>query len=612
MLRRFFEIEVNDQGVELPDEQKINKKLFIGGEVAVGNTKKNLQKLKIAAHEDIVKRYLGKFPVLHFSFKGVFDVDLKKTKAFLAAKLKDLFTIKFSYLEKYSSSAGSENPLGAEMKPFFDMKTYPNVDLCRAFYLLCSALKEHFKQRVVLLIDDYDEPIQYALQKYNESEAQQPYIDLIAQMLGSVLDRVNIDVIERSYLTGMFPYNEFHMRLTRLQQYTFLDAEFSEYYGFNEHEVKKLLKKTAVSTKLEDLKAWYNGFYFDDLSLYNPVSVMQCLKNKGKLEYYSVLNDTFLDFLGPNALTLQYHRGLQRLCSNKTRYFFHLVSAGIPYPSDIYYFLLFSGYVQVKKYNSSAEHDYDLSMPNFEAVHLYEKFILKLITDQFGFTKGWQKPLASLLGSYKIKEFETALQKVMFTTNFLNRDNVTHEPIANIESYASDGRFYNGLFFSIAYSLPPYFIQISDMGEEYFDRTELILIPSVTSGHKEAIIIKFREMWVVDKYLSTEEHSDSKEVFGEIKEDKSRGIDDYEVNVTQQAEFRVKSMELIKHYPTFKSYPYIEHIHKLYAVFRGNELAIGYRKVANEKQSFTPRYRTTRTTTVTTQHETIETEELPW
>ncbi len=169
MLRKFFEIEVDDQGRPLPLDKRVNHKLFVGGEMDLGfDETKVLKPLKIASITNIIKRQ-GQSPVIYINFKDVKGSSYEE----IEEGIKDQIIILFAnhrYL-KYNITHDTEYAQKEKLNRYFSGKLNQN-DIKDSLRFLSKLLFRHFSQKVYILIDEYDTPINNSYLKFGKkSEA---------------------------------------------------------------------------------------------------------------------------------------------------------------------------------------------------------------------------------------------------------------------------------------------------------------------------------------------------------------------------------------------------------------------------------------------------------
>ena len=172
MLRCFLSIEVDEQGVRLPQEQSLHHKLFAGGEVVIGpqtGRSKQLAALKIAQQcPQLVKDYQGQYPVISLGFKDVKGSSYQEIEEGVAAQINNLY-IKHRYLKQYiQAEAGVlEDKQKEQLQHYFKDKL-SQKDLKDSLRFLSKLLYRHFGQPVYVLIDEYDTPINSAYLEFKD------------------------------------------------------------------------------------------------------------------------------------------------------------------------------------------------------------------------------------------------------------------------------------------------------------------------------------------------------------------------------------------------------------------------------------------------------------
>ena len=138
---------------------------------------------------------------------------------------------------------------------------------------MAKILYDYYGKKVIVLIDEYDAPLVSAYRYGYYKEAK----NFFSNLYGSVLkDNISLQVgvitgIIRVVRAGIFS------DLNNLKEYTILNKEYDEYFGFLEEEVKESLKYYEIDSKLEEVHSWYNGYRFGDTKVYNPWSILNFL-----------------------------------------------------------------------------------------------------------------------------------------------------------------------------------------------------------------------------------------------------------------------------------------------------------------------------------------------
>ncbi|MDN3030187.1 MAG: AAA family ATPase [Candidatus Tisiphia sp.] len=481
MVRRFFEIEVDEQGRVLPQEQKVNYKLFTGGEVDLGfDETKELKPLKIANVANSMKRQ-GQFPVILISFKGVRGSSYEEIEVGIKSQIINLFA-KHRYLERYIKQ-DEKLLIDAQkeiLQRYFTGKLIED-DIKNSLKFLSDLLYKHFNQKVYILIDEYDTPINSAYMKFgNNLEEFEEVLALFRAIFGNSL-KTN-DSLQKGVITGILRVAKANLfsDLNNLTECSLLDERFSSNYGFTQAEVDELLTKVPTTTKPEEIKNWYNGYNFGGEVIYNPWSIMQCLASKGKLDHYWI-DSGGTDWIDHVLLSDEMQQNIQALVAGKTitsSITKHINFADINQPEGLFSLLLFSGYLNTT--TKMPERDiYDLSAPNYEVKYIYEKRMLQWVTKQIKIDNSGYYSFVTLLPDGKIEAFKERLQELLLNSTSFHQ---TGEKKAEL--------FYSGFMLGFINMLGSNYI-ISSEQESGDGRADVMMIPKIGKGDK-AMIIEYK------------------------------------------------------------------------------------------------------------------------
>ena len=206
MIEKFLNIEVDSQGNRLPIEQRTNHKLFSGGEIDLGlstGRTKILKKLNIAEYSSIMTEYQGQFPVISISFKDVKGSNYQEIEDGVKEQVLRAYS-RFNYLATRYLDVNN-NALDAVEKEKLSSYFSTNlslVNLKSGLRFLSELLFKHFEQKVYILIDEYDTPINSSYLKFgHKSEEFEQVLELFRTMFGTVL-KTN-PYLEKAVLTGI-------------------------------------------------------------------------------------------------------------------------------------------------------------------------------------------------------------------------------------------------------------------------------------------------------------------------------------------------------------------------------------------------------------------------
>ncbi len=481
MLRKFFEIEVDQNGTPLPQEQRINDKLFVGGTVDLGfGETKELKPLKIASVANSMKRQ-GQFPVILINFKDVKGSSYQEIEAGIRTQVIKLFANHY-YLRCYlpQDIALLDKAQKAKLERYFAGEL-DTEDLKDSLGFLSELLFKHFGQKVYVLIDEYDTPINSSYVEFGNKP--QEFKDVLKIFRGLFSSGLKTNpYLERGVITGILRIAKANLfsDLNNVSEYTLLEKKFAKFYGFTQEEVDDLLRKVSTKTRPEEIKDWYNGYTFGGEVIYNPWSIMQCLAQDGELTHYW-LDSGSTALIDKALLSDERQEDLQNLAASKS-----IVSpisrrinfSDINTRSGLFSLLLFSGYLNPTTIEP-ARNIYGLSVPNMEVKFIYETRLLQWVSDKLKIDSSLYYPFVSLLPACRIEEFREKLQELLLNATSFHQ---TGEKKAEV--------FYSGFMLGLINMLALGYIIDSDR-ETGSGRADIILIPQV-GKNENAIIIEYK------------------------------------------------------------------------------------------------------------------------
>jgi hypothetical protein len=491
MLQKFFELEVDEKGASLPPEQRSNNKLFTGGTIDLGfDETKELKPLKIAAVANAIKRQ-GQFPVISISFKDVKGSSYQEIEEEIKNQVIKLF-VNHRYLKQYITEDTKllDDVQKTKLNQYFIGALNKN-DLKDSLRFFSELLFKHFNQKVYILIDEYDTPINSSYIKFgNKPEEFEQVLELFRGMFGSSLK--SNPYLEKGVITGILRVAKANLfsDLNNVTEYTLLDVNFSKFYGFTQAEVDELLTKVPTNTKAEEIKDWYNGYTFGGEIIYNPWSIMQCLAHAGKLDTYWI-DSGGTALVDKALLSEELQEDLQSLAAGRS-----IISpitkqisfSDINKPIGLFSLLLFSGYLNPTAKNPE-ENIYELSAPNKEVRYIYNARMLQWVTDQLKIDSSRYYSFVSLLPDCKVREFKEKLQSLLLNVTSFHQ---TGEKKAEI--------FYSGFMLGLINILASDYV-IESERETGIGRSDIILLPKMGKSNN-AIIIEYKIAKTVDKLES--------------------------------------------------------------------------------------------------------------
>ena len=221
--------------------------------------------LNISKETALCEDYMGKYPVVSISLKGI-DARNYELAFQMAIQILKRVPAKVQYL--LESDALSEQDK-TEYRKLLDDNMSEAV-FCNSLRILSELLEKHHGTKVILLIDEYDVP----LAKAHANGYYDQMISLIRSLLGEAL-KTNSS-LKLAVLTGCLRISKesIFTGLNNLKVLTIADERFDEYFGFTDKEVKDLLEYYGVTDHYEDIKRWYDGYQFGNAEVYCPWDVL--------------------------------------------------------------------------------------------------------------------------------------------------------------------------------------------------------------------------------------------------------------------------------------------------------------------------------------------------
>lgn len=239
--------------------------------------------LEISRETALCEEYLGKFPVISISLKGVSATSFSTARAMMSAIIAQE-ALRFQFLFKSDRLDELEKQQYINLvKKNDDGSIMTASELMNSLWILSSLLHKHYGQKVIILIDEYDVPLDKAMQAGYYEEM----VSLIRNLFGQAL-KTN-DSLQFAVLTGCLRVSKesIFTGLNNLRVLTILDVQFDEYFGFTDQEVRGLLDYYGLSDFYDTIKEWYDGYHFGNVDVYCPRDVIcYCDKLRANPEEY--------------------------------------------------------------------------------------------------------------------------------------------------------------------------------------------------------------------------------------------------------------------------------------------------------------------------------------
>ena len=221
--------------------------------------------LKVSEEKELCEKYMGKYPVVFVSLKGVDGLTFEDAYRRLRGIIREE-ALRLSFLK--SSKKLDVDDLRSFLRILSEEDT--SEDMVTSLRMLCTLLEKHYGQKPILLIDEYDVPLDKAY--YHGYYPQM--IDLIRAMFQSAL-KTNSSLFF-AVLTGCLRVSKesIFTGLNNLMVHSISDVSFDEYFGFTDEEVRKMLADYGLEDHYEETRAWYDGYRFGEQDVYCPWDVL--------------------------------------------------------------------------------------------------------------------------------------------------------------------------------------------------------------------------------------------------------------------------------------------------------------------------------------------------
>lgn len=243
----------------------------IGSDVMPFNNGTPFDGLEIAKEKELCDEYMGKFPVISISLKNAASDTFDGAKKLLCEIIGDE-ALRFSFLSESGGLMETERRQFAKLIELDDKGTYSMSDemLAKSLLLLSRLLEKHYGKKTIILIDEYDVPLDKAYQ----SGYYDAMVNFIRTLFGQAL-KTN-DSLKFAVLTGCLRISKesIFTGLNNFSVYTIKDVQYNEYFGFTDAEVRQMLEYYGFMEKYESVKAWYDGYHFNNLDIYCPWDVV--------------------------------------------------------------------------------------------------------------------------------------------------------------------------------------------------------------------------------------------------------------------------------------------------------------------------------------------------
>ena len=323
--------------------------------------------------------YQGKYPVIFITFKDVKRDSWEETYD----QISKILTQEF---ERHSELLESEQCSKYEKSYFKNVLEgkADSTDMMMSLQRLSQMLDEHYGIPPIIIIDEYDTPIQ---QGHMRGFYDKVILFMRNLFSGGLKDNRHLSY---GFLTGILRVakESIFSGLNNLKVNSILDNQYSEYFGFTPEEVRAIARYYHAEEKYAEICTWYDGYRFGETEIFNPWSVINYFSNgcQPKAFWQSTGSNEIIGEILAHAGEEIYER-LNALLQRES--FLTYIDTGVIYPqirnnpSSVYSFLLVAGYLKVVRGDPAFSGDYmcEVALPNREIAFVYNKEILQKLTD---------------------------------------------------------------------------------------------------------------------------------------------------------------------------------------------------------------------------------------
>ena len=427
--------------------------------------------------EEKYRKLQGTYPVIFMSFADVKETEFPSARKAICRNIKRLYN-RHDFLLESDCLNEDEKDMYKKVDP--EMENYIASDSIRA---LADYLQRYYGKKPIILLDEYDTPMQEAyVHGYWEE-----MVSFIRNLFNSTF-KTN-PYLERAIMTGITRVSKesIFSDLNNLEVVTATSDKYADFFGFTQREVSDALKEFGLADREEEVKLWYDGFIFGETAdIYNPWSILNFLDKKRFSTYWA--NTSSNSLVG--KLIREGSKDVKIIMENllKGEVLCTKIDGQIVFNQldhneyAIWSLLLASGYLKVEECNMDPDREkdeYKLRLTNNEVKYMFEDMI-----------EGWFKNYAPAYNDFikallmdDVKAMNYYMNRVALATfskfDTGNRPSETAEP----------ERFYHGFVLGLMVELKDRYV-ITSNRESGFGRYDVMMKPKTNMDH--AIIMEFK------------------------------------------------------------------------------------------------------------------------
>ena len=429
--------------------------------------------------EEKYRKLQGTYPVIFMSFADVKETEFSSARKAICRNIKKLYN-RYDFLLKSDCLNEDEKDMYKKISP--EMENYIASDSIRA---LADYLQRYYGKKPIILLDEYDTPMQEAyVHGYWEE-----IVSFIRNLFNSTF-KTN-PYLERAIMTGITRVSKesIFSDLNNLEVVTATSDKYADFFGFTQREVSDALKEFGLADREEEVKLWYDGFIFGETAdIYNPWSILNFLDKKRFSTYWA--NTSSNSLVG--KLIREGSKDVKIIMENLlkgevlcTKIDEQIVFNQLDHNEyAIWSLLLASGYLKVEECNMDPDREkdeYKLRLTNNEVKYMFEDMI-----------EGWFKNYAPAYNDF-IKAL--LLGDIDAMNDYMNQ--VAAETFSNFDTgkkpsvKSQPERFYHGFVLGLMVDLRDRY-SVTSNRESGFGRYDVMLEPVEGNGKDDAIIIEFK------------------------------------------------------------------------------------------------------------------------
>ena len=411
--------------------------------------------LNIMKHRAFCAEWMNQYPVLLFTFKGIEALSFHEAYETLKVKLSELCILHHDLLNN-QNIAGVDK---ATFRKLMDKKA-ELAEIKDSLKTIMRMMSLAYGKPAVLLIDEYDVPLAMASEQNSQKN---PYYTKMLDVLRGMLDAAlkGNQFLKFAVVTGCLRIakESIFTGTNNLKSYSVLEEKFSEYFGFTQKEVDRLLEEAGLQDKADEIRTWYDGYLFGNTSIYCPWDVVNYVADL--LENKNAKPRNYWKNTSHNSVLLTFVKRTEFDVSDKLETLLNggsilqTISNELTYDSlhesedNLWSVLMMTGYL-TKTDPEANGNQVKLRIPNAEISGIFEETVVRYFNDSLALDRTRQKELMEALWNGDEEKASERMTDILFDTISYHdyHENYYHAFLTGIISglgYAVKSNLENGL-----------------------------------------------------------------------------------------------------------------------------------------------------------------------